>query len=50
MTASRPSPWQHTGLQAVPQAEGAVSHGIGCAFSKLFAVNLILHYHTLLPS
>lgn len=31
------------------QAEGAVSHGVGCAFSKLFAVNLILHYHTFLP-
>lgn len=34
---------------AVPQAEGALSQGVGCAFSKLFAVNLILHYPTFIP-
>lgn len=45
MPASYQSPCKHTGfeLQVVRslQAEGAVCCGLGCAFSKLFAVNLI---------
>lgn len=50
MPASYQSPWQQASLELQVvhslQAEGAVCCGLGCAFSKLFAVNLI----PLLPS